>query len=65
MPIVQIHLHIGRNDDMKRKLVTEVTEAICSSLDLPPEKVSIILSELAPENFAKAGVLTKDQDKSS
>ena len=60
MPIVQIHLYSGRDDDKKRKLVKEVTKAICTSLDVLPEKVSIILSEMAPENFAKSGVLMKD-----
>jgi 4-oxalocrotonate tautomerase len=60
MPIVQIHLHSGRDDNKKRKLVAEVTKAICTSLNVLPEKVSIILLEMAPENFAKGGVLAKD-----
>ena len=60
MPIVQIHLHIGRDDDRKRKLVEEVTKAICSSLKVEAEKVRIILSEIQPENFAIGGVLKKD-----
>lgn len=61
MPIVQIHMRSGRDDNKKRKLVKEVTKAICDSLDVTPDKVSIILSELAPEDFAKGGVLVKDQ----
>ena len=60
MPIVQIHLHSGRDDNKKRKLVAEVTKAICSSLDIHPEKVRIILSEIQPENFAIGGILKKD-----
>ncbi len=65
MPIVQIHLNSGRNIDKKRKLVDEVTKAICNSLDVAPEKVRIILSEMALENFAEAGVLAKDLQISS
>lgn len=65
MPIVQIYLNSGRNIDKKRKLVDEVTKAICNSLDVAPEKVRIILSEMALENFAEAGVLAKDLQISS
>lgn len=60
MPIVQIHLHSGRDDDKKRKLVAEGSKAICNSLDISAEKVRIILSEVQPENFAIGGVLRKD-----
>ncbi|MBN8531061.1 MAG: 2-hydroxymuconate tautomerase family protein [Alphaproteobacteria bacterium] len=63
MPIVQIHLLSGRSEKKKRKLVAAVTEAIVSTVDVPPEKVRIILSDMKPENYAVAGVLTLDAPK--
>ncbi len=63
MPIVQIHLIEGRSDDKKRKLVDAVTKAICESVDVKPEKVRIILSEMAPNHYSVAGKLVLDQDK--
>ena len=61
MPIVNINLKSGRSLDKKRMLVEEVTKAICKSLDVSPNKVHIILSEMAPENYSLSGVLTIDQ----
>ncbi len=62
MPIVQIHLMDGRDDVKKRKLVAAVTDAICSSLEVEPKTVRIILSEMAPNNYSISGKLIMDQD---
>lgn len=63
MPIVQIHLMAGRSDEKKRALVKAVTEAVCATVDAPPEKVRIILSEMAENDYAVGGVLVKDSKK--
>jgi len=62
MPIVQIHLIEGRSEDEKRTLVSKVTDAVCESVNVPPEKVRIILSEMAGHNYSIAGKLVKDTD---
>jgi 4-oxalocrotonate tautomerase len=61
MPIVQIELLSGRSLDQKRALAEKVTGAICDSLDVKPEAVSIILREMDHEDFAKAGKLWADK----
>jgi 4-oxalocrotonate tautomerase len=61
MPIVQIHLLEGRDNEKKRQLVAEVTKAICSTLGAPPEKVRIILSEMADNHYAVGGTLVIDE----
>lgn len=63
MPIVHIHLMHGRNNDKKRELVKKVTDAISESLDVKPEKVKIILSDMMPCDYAIGGVLKLDEDK--
>lgn len=60
MPIVQIHLMEGRTDDQKRALVKEVTQAVCGTVNVPPEKVRIILSDMAPNGYAVGGTLVLD-----
>ena len=60
MPIVQIHLVEGRDDEKKRLLVKRVTEAVASSLEIPDGAVRIILSEMAKNHYAVGGTLVLD-----
>ncbi len=60
MPIVQIHLIEGRDDQKKEKLIKKVTEAICDSLEIDSSHVRIILSEMAPNHYAIAGETIKN-----
>lgn len=60
MPTVQIEMLQGRTIDQKRKLVEKVTEAISESLTCSREVVTIIIREMAPEHYAKGGVLRID-----
>ena len=62
MPIVQIHLMHGRSNEQKKLLVAKVTEAICNSIDVVPEKVKIILSDMMPNDYAIGGTLMMDQE---
>lgn len=63
MPIVQIDILAGRTVEQKRAMAKEVTDAVCRTLNTPPEAVSIIIRDMAFENYAKAGVLKSDQKK--
>jgi 4-oxalocrotonate tautomerase len=47
----------------KRAMVKEVTDAICRTLNAPPEAVRIIIRDMSFDNFATAGVLRSDQKK--
>jgi len=57
MPIVQVHLLEGRTAEQKKKLVREMTASICSSLEVKPEQVRIILSEMKPSDYSVGGEL--------
>ncbi|MDD4365637.1 MAG: 2-hydroxymuconate tautomerase family protein [Synergistales bacterium] len=61
MPILQVHLLQGRTLEQKKRLVKEVTEAVCRSLGTQPEQVRIILSEMAREEYSIAGTLLSDR----
>jgi 4-oxalocrotonate tautomerase len=61
MPIIQVNLMEGRNVDQKRKLVSEITNAVVRSLDVPPDSVRIILRDMSKENYSIAGKLQIDK----
>ncbi|WP_078592611.1 2-hydroxymuconate tautomerase [Evansella clarkii] len=56
MPIAHIHILEGRSQKEKKKLITETTNAIASSLGAPPEKIKVLLIEVKKENWATAGI---------
>lgn len=56
MPIVRIDLLAGRPPERKAELVRRVTEAVASALEVRPEQVRVLLSEVAPEHWAIGGV---------
>jgi len=60
MPTVQISLLPGRTPEKKELLMKKVTDAIAESLEIPKERVHIVLYEVPKENIAHGGVpLTK------
>ncbi|NLK19033.1 MAG: 2-hydroxymuconate tautomerase family protein [Synergistaceae bacterium] len=63
MPILNVYMYEGRTIDQKRKLVTEVTDAVCRALDVGPEVVRIIINDMPRENMAAAGALSIDRGK--
>lgn len=60
MPIISIRLAAGRDIELKRRLVGEVTRAVSETLALPPELVTIQIEEFARENWATGGQLHID-----
>jgi len=60
MPIVTINILEGRNSAQKKELIKNVTESITRTLDLSPERVRIIINEMAFENYGIAGFPIKE-----
>jgi 4-oxalocrotonate tautomerase len=56
MPIVNIVMIKGRTTEQKKALFREVTDAINRTVGAPKENIRIMLQEVAPEDFAVAGV---------
>jgi 4-oxalocrotonate tautomerase len=55
MPIVRIDLLEGRAPERKVDLIRRVTEAVVAALDVRPEQVRVLLSEVPPEHWAIGG----------
>jgi 4-oxalocrotonate tautomerase len=56
MPTVQISMIAGRTPEKKEELIKSVTHAIADTLQIPKERVHILLYELPKENIAHGGV---------
>jgi len=56
MPIVQISLVQGRTPEKKEQLIKKVTDAIVEALQIPKERVHIVLNEVTKENIGRGGV---------
>jgi len=56
MPIIEMHLLVGRTVEKKRKAVAAVTAALVESLEVRPDQVRILITEHPEENFAVGGV---------
>ena len=63
MPTVNIQLFEGRTVDEKRKLAEKLTGAVMEALNVPPEAVRIMITEMPRENLAVGGVLNIDKGK--
>ncbi len=55
MPIVQITLMEGRDEDKKARLIHEVTEAVHRAIGAPRENVRVILYEVKKTEFGIGG----------
>ena len=55
MPVVTIQMAKGRTNEQKKKLVSDITATITTTLGVPPEMVTILIHELDKENIGKAG----------
>jgi 4-oxalocrotonate tautomerase len=56
MPIVQISLLPGRTPEKKEELIKNVTDAIADTLQIPKDRVHIVLSEVPKENLGHGGI---------
>jgi 4-oxalocrotonate tautomerase len=62
MPIVQISMAQGRTQDKKEELIKKVTDAIVETLQVPKDRVRIVLYELPKENIAFSGIPISKMD---
>jgi 4-oxalocrotonate tautomerase len=63
MPLVQIHILEGRTPELKKKLITEVTNAVINSLDAPRENVRVVIYEVPKSHWSVGGVTMEEREK--
>jgi len=55
VPIVHIQMLAGRPYERIRELMARVTDAVCAALEVPPERVRVIVSEIPRTHWAVGG----------
>jgi 4-oxalocrotonate tautomerase family enzyme len=63
MPVVTVQLWEGRTLEHKRALVDAITRAMVECADADPSGLHVVLQEVPPENWGRAGVLGVDRGK--
>lgn len=62
MPVVTVQLWEGRTTEQKRALVSDITEAVVTHAGADSSGLHVVLQEVSPENWARAGVLGIDRN---
>lgn len=60
MPIANIQIMEGRDDDAKARLIRSVTDAICESIGAPRESVRVMVQEIPKTQWGIAGKTAKE-----
>ncbi|MDR5781249.1 tautomerase family protein [Caballeronia sp. LZ065] len=55
MPIIEVNLIEGRSLEVKRRIITALTDATIEAAGVRREDVRIIIRDIPPENFAVGG----------
>jgi 4-oxalocrotonate tautomerase len=56
MPLVEISMFTGRDDETKERMIKEVTDAVVRTSGAPPEAVTVIIRDVSPSDWARGGV---------
>ncbi|MGY2286904.1 2-hydroxymuconate tautomerase family protein [Pseudomonas gingeri] len=59
MPIMQVFLIEGRDEEQKARLIAALTEAVVESIQAPRESVRVIITEMPRTDFGIAGKTAK------
>ncbi len=55
MPIIDVTLFEGREEETKLQLMREVTEVVARRLEVPAAAVTVVLREVPRSNLTKGG----------
>jgi 4-oxalocrotonate tautomerase len=60
MPIIVAHILEGRPAELKRKLIQNITETVARTLNVPPESVRVIVSEMGMDEYGIGGKTARE-----
>ncbi len=63
MPLVEVSLIEGRTPEQLRSLITNLTEAVQTSVGAAPEAIRVIVREVPATHWAVGGVPLAERDK--
>jgi 4-oxalocrotonate tautomerase len=56
MPLVEISMLKGRDEETKERMIKEVTDAVVKTSGAPPEAVTVIIRDVERSDWARGGV---------
>lgn len=62
MPIINVDCWEGFSETQKQQWIKELSDVTINLLNLPPDKVLIILREVPLANWGQAGTVATDSD---
>mgnify|MGYP001562827667 CR=1 FL=1 len=63
MPLIRVEMWEGRNPDLKRKLVKELTKVIVGILGCHEQAVTVVINDIPKHNWGIGGELASDRFK--
>ncbi|MDY6995188.1 MAG: 2-hydroxymuconate tautomerase [Actinomycetota bacterium] len=63
MPFVTVHMWDGRTEEQKRRLARAITDAMVEHVGAHPEHLHVAISEYAPHDWSRAGILGSDTER--
>ncbi|GGP94721.1 tautomerase family protein [Streptomyces melanogenes] len=63
MPIVTVDWWTGFGEDERRRLVRSLTDSVVEVTGCRPDSVTVIVRDIAPDHWARGGVLAHDRPK--
>ncbi|MBM3307430.1 MAG: 4-oxalocrotonate tautomerase family protein [Candidatus Eisenbacteria bacterium] len=55
MPLVEITLWPGRSEEVKERIIREVTDALSRSCGAPPDAIEIIIRDVPKTDWGRGG----------
>lgn len=65
MPIIEMHLMVGRTKEQKRRVSAAVAKAAAEALEVSLQTVRILITEHGVEEFSVAGVTSGAKEEAS
>jgi len=62
MPIISVDVWEGFSDEQKKQWVKELTDVSVNLLNLPPDKILVVLRDTPLTNWAQAGTVATDPE---
>ncbi|MBM4436970.1 MAG: 2-hydroxymuconate tautomerase family protein [Actinobacteria bacterium] len=61
MPVIVVQMLAGRTPDQKRRIVAGITKVMQESAGAAPDSTTVIIQDVARDNWAKGGALLSEQ----
>ena len=55
MPVITVQLAAQRSIDVKRRLAASLTDVVAEVLEVPRERITVLIDELGRDNWASGG----------